>query len=250
MPRENLAFAVAAGSVTGREHVRALRDGQDGYATVATPRLAAVVVTDGCGSSPRSEVGARLGAAWLVRLVEAAFEDVGTEAEASLAAEAVTRGLVARLDATARSLSADGSLDPAPIGEYLLFTFLAAVVTEAVAVVFGVGDGVAWVDGALATIEAGPDNAPPYAAYALLGAVIRPQVVSVRAAADVDAIAIATDGAGVLATEEFARLAADDQLSERPSRLRKRLVVLSDQRRFRDDATVAVVKRRAPRRAS
>ena len=79
-------FSVYTGAVTGREHRRALRDGQDGFAPVVSPRVVGAVVTDGCGSGRTSEVGARLGAAWLARLVETEFAAVEDEALARNAA--------------------------------------------------------------------------------------------------------------------------------------------------------------------
>src|SRR5256885_1414853 len=137
-------FMTMAGSVTGREHRRALRDGQDGFAIVARPRLTAAIVTDGCSSGKMSEVGARLGAAWLAGLVGSSFRACTRGAacaneqracsengqrrmlDLETIAQEVTGQLIARIDATARSISPD--LDPTIVGEMLLFGFLAAVV--------------------------------------------------------------------------------------------------------------------------
>src|SRR6185295_18687753 len=86
------SFVVAAGTVTGRDHLRAKRDGQDGCAIVARPDLVAAIVTDRCSSGTKSEVGARLGAAWIAALVEEHFPGV-TEEAAPLAARKVVTGL-------------------------------------------------------------------------------------------------------------------------------------------------------------
>jgi hypothetical protein len=120
----------------------------------------------------------------------------------------------------------------------LLFGFLAVAVTKEVAIVFGVGDGLASVDGNVTVIDPGPENAPTYAAYALLGARIEPRVLFVGAAS---AIAVATDGVD---EATLAELALDPRYDANPSLLKKRMNVLAEAGRFHDDATVAVVRRR------
>ncbi len=224
---------VAAGSVTGHDHRRAQRDGQDGFATVATPDVIGAVVTDGCSSGRTSEVGARLGAAWIAALVEERLPGVATEDQARAAAQGIVDALVERL----RGLG----LDARAASEMLLFGFLAAAITRDVAIVFGVGDGLALVDGAITVIDPGPDNAPVYPAYALLGTRIEPRVLFVGRAGDVRTLAVATDGVDA---ETLAALAVDPRFDANASLLRKRLVVLSDQGRFPDDATVGLVRRR------
>jgi hypothetical protein len=227
-------LVVAAGSVTGRDHRRAERDGQDGFATLVKPDVVAAVVTDGCSSGRTSEVGARLGAAWIATLVEERFAGVADEDGARIAAKRVVDGLVDRLRDLSTTLGARADI----VGEMLLFGFLAIAVTEHVAIVFGVGDGLASVDGQVTVIDPGPENAPAYPAYALLGAAIEPRVLFVGKA---DCIAVATDGVD---SATLGALAVDPRLDKNGSLLRKRMNVLSDEGRFHDDATVAVVRKR------
>src|SRR3954468_9138579 len=137
-------FAAAAGSVTGREHRRAERDGQDGHALVVADEVVAAIVTDGCSSGRRSEIGARIGAGWLAALIEQRFRCGG---DARAAAEDVCRELLVRLGLLARSLHPAGDVDAARVDEALLFGFLAAVVTPKTTIVFGIGDGIVVVDG-------------------------------------------------------------------------------------------------------
>ncbi|HSO40333.1 MAG TPA: protein phosphatase 2C domain-containing protein [Labilithrix sp.] len=239
-------FAAAAGSVTGREHRRAERDGQDGYGLVATDRVVAAIVTDGCSSGRRSEIGARVGAGWLAALVEQRFAEVRDAQDAVRLAGDVTRELLVRLGLLARSLDAAGDVVAARIDESLLFGFLAAVVTAETTIVFGVGDGIVVVDGEITSIDPGPDNAPPYVAYGLLDAAAAraaPRVHFVGPTAEIDTVAVATDGLAPVAPT-LATLAGDPRYAVNPSLLRKRLVVLSDGGTFSDDATVAVVRRR------
>ena len=227
-------LVVAAGSVTGRDHRRAERDGQDGFATLARPDVVCAVVTDGCSSGRTSEVGARLGAAWIATLVETRFAGSGDEDRARVAAQGVVDALVARL----RDLSATLGSSAQVIGDMLLFGFLAAVVTKDVAIVFGVGDGLASVDGAMTVVDPGPENAPIYPAYALLGAAIEPRIFFVGRA---ECIAVATHGVDEATLGE---LVGDPRLDKNTSLLKKRMNLLAQEGRFHDDATVAIVRRR------
>ncbi len=222
------------GRVTGRDHLRAGRDGQDGYALVETVGLAAAVVTDGCSSGGQSELGARLGARWLAALVVRLFDAAAPVAFAHV----ITRALVAHLRVTARSLSPGRTIDAGIVGDALLFGFLVAVVTAKGAIVFGVGDGVVWVDGTATVIDPGPENAPPYPAYALLGATIAPTIHFHGACRTV---VIATDGAGML-VPQLAALATDPRLFQNRSLLRKRLNVLAKGVHLWDDTTIAIVR--------
>lgn len=248
-------FVALAGGVTGRDHRRAERDGQDGHAVVATDDVVAAVVTDGCSSGRSSEIGARLGAAWIATLVEQRFRGRGRHEggpgdDARAAAAEVADDLLARLEVLARSLDPAGEVSRARVGEALLFGFLAAVVTPAITIVFGIGDGIVLVDGALTVLDPGPENAPPYVAYGLLGTRMttttrtRMRVHFVGPTAGVRLVTVATDGLVPLG-DALATLAADPRYERNPSLLRKRLVVLSDRGTFSDDATVAVVRRRS-----
>jgi hypothetical protein len=259
LPRE---FAAAAGGVTGRAQRSAERDGQDGHAIVIAEEVVAAIVTDGCSSGRGSELGARVGAAWLAALVtqhvappdgrfftsvRAPFRQLHTlcdEEGARDAAEAITQALVVRLGLLARSFDPAGEIDAARVDEALLFGFLAAVVTPMVSFVFGVGDGAFVVDDRVTVLDPGPDNAPPYAAYGLLGADVAPRLHFFRHTANVDRLAVATDGLAPLDPPALLTLVSDPRYGANPSLLRKRLVVLSDGGAFSDDATVAIIQRR------
>ena len=62
-------FEAAAGTIVGTAHLHAGRNGQDGFAIHRRGDVTVAVVTDGCGSSPHSEVGAKIGAAIVARCV-------------------------------------------------------------------------------------------------------------------------------------------------------------------------------------
>lgn len=237
-----LSRVAACGSVTGGEHRRLERDGQDGAALVRSPHVTAAIVTDGCSSGRHAEVGARLGATWLATLVEERFRGVSTGAEAEAAAGRVTRALAKRLRVLARSLGT--TLDPAKIQDLLLFTFLVAAVTDDVAIVFGVGDGMTVVGGRHTVIDPGPQNAPAYLAYTLLegGPAPAARVHFVGPAREARTLAVATDGIEALAPGEIDAIVGDARYAKNPSLLRKRLVVHAREGRFHDDATLGVVQ--------
>ncbi|MCA9591100.1 MAG: protein phosphatase 2C domain-containing protein [Myxococcales bacterium] len=232
----------AVGSVTGADHRRALRDGQDGAALLSADGIAVAVVTDGCGSGAHSEVGARLGARWVAQLALDAFAASDGPARVHAIATDVDDRLARRLGFVARSLSPRGAIDPRVVHDHLLFTYLALVVTSAAVIVFGVGDGVVWVDGRATVLEA-PGDAPDYAAYRLLGQPRPPRVHLAVPRADVRAVAVGTDGLSPLAVAPaLDALVRDPAFARNPSLLRKRLVVLADAGTLRDDATLAVFR--------
>lgn len=157
-------FSVSRAVAQGRDHRRRHRDGQDGAAVAVSALGIGLAVTDGCGSAPHSEVGARLGAAWLAENAPAHLASCPTRDDGALAIE---RGLVGYLGAVATGITADPRRRDAIVQELLLFSFVCGVVTDDRVVVVGRGDGVVVHDGALHVLEPGPGNAPSYIAYDL-----------------------------------------------------------------------------------
>lgn len=271
------------GSVIGREHRRRGRSGQDAAAVVLADGVACAVVCDGCSSGEASEVGARLSARWIAahapRLRRAIDDD-------AVLAEAVVAGLVAHLGRVVDDLAGprldEGAeeLDRARsgvVGSMLLATALVALVDtreDGRALVFGVGDGALYAGGETRLLDtevarlsegAGGGGAPAYPAYRLLAAGalalddprwLAPRVHFTARAADVDVLAIATDGAADLEAQRgaslrdgsrvdgLAELASDPRLAKNPSLLGKRLYALGEVHgRLADDTTIAVLAR-------
>jgi hypothetical protein len=138
-----------------------------------------------------------------------------------------------------------------------LFTFLVLAVGPKRAFVIGVGDGVVSLNGLVATLDPGPNNAPPYLAYGLLGPAPQPVVHVDVASEDVRSITIATDGALELEQRKHEPLVAGDVQRgleqfeteavylRNPSLLQKRLVVIGERNgRLHDDTTLALVRRK------
>lgn len=219
------AFAIAGGRVTGRAHQRLGHGCQDSMTWYATAGALVAVVTDGCGSSQHSEVGARLGArllaAALVRRLDGAATPAASPARAPgdapgdtadhTPADALDGALVAaacddmlaHLRVLARAMGGDLART---VSEHFLFTVVGAVLTPARTLVFAIGDGIVAINGAVHVIGPFPGNCPPYPGYGLLEPddragrpAARPVALSFLATeptAAIHSILLATDGAG------------------------------------------------------
>jgi hypothetical protein len=245
-------FLLRAGTVTGREHLRLGRNNQDGAAVLEKDGFAVAVVTDGCGSGPSSEVGARLGARFLARRILTEARRNGLTSELPTR---VCEALVSFLFTVARGLDVEGEGLSDDVAQQLLFTFQCAVMDGERALVFGVGDGVVAVDGAVTTLDAGPDNAPSYLAYRLVPQSALPNDFRALAATlpvvhhfgPARTVALATDGLSCAAPELLA-LAEDTAVWRNAFLLGRRLNVLAARpgAGLADDATVALLKRAQP----
>ena len=106
--------------------------------------------------------------------------------------------------------------------------------------IFTCGDGLVSVNGDPQAI--GPEEAPPYLGYALLGG---EGVFTVRRrlpASGLDSLALGTDGALDL-LPRLDELSRDERVFRNPDGLRRRLVLLGRQGLFADDATLVLLRR-------
>lgn len=250
-------FTCVGGLVQGRDHRRMLRDGQDGLAAREGEHGLGLAVTDGCGSASHSEVGARLGAAWLAARAPAVLEE-----HPSTFAEELSNGLSRFLETVVREL--EGTRDRVTIvGEMFLFSFVCAVVTSERVIVVGRGDGLVEHNATRTCLTAGDDNAPDYLGYELT----LPRERSARAPSsrpaterdtrgthvlvdartdDLRSLVLATDGLFPLADrpDELAALRDGALAAKSPAWLVRRLRVLADRGPLRDDAAVIALGRR------
>ncbi len=187
-------FDVAAGSVTGRDHVLAGRNNQDAYHWACLPHTVMAVVCDGCGSGKHSEVGAQMGARLIVAAMTRALPG-----PSHTFWHCVRHDALAQLRRLAEQMG--GSLTYT-VQDYLLFTVVGVLVTPSSAFCFSLGDGVMVVNSDLIPLGPFPENAPPYLAYALLDAQnCRPSALSrgfqmqrVLPTTAVQSIVLGTDG--------------------------------------------------------
>jgi hypothetical protein len=210
---------VAAGSVAGRAHRRMSRPNQDAVAWVRTRDAVVMVVCDGCGGAPRSEVGAALGARLWSRALAERLE-AGAPADAELF-EAAGADVIVHLTALAAAMAPD------PTGvviDHFMFTSLAAVITPETIAVHAVGDGVIALGDAVQVVGPFPENQPPYLAQALVGK-RPPGITWIADPREIDRVAIATDGAGQLPC--IGDLAADI-VFRNPAALTRKLALLAE----------------------
>jgi len=235
----NADILVSAGTVPGREHTRLSRNNQDGLAIRAHNNRLVAVITDGCSSGTFSEVGARLGAAWLA--------DAALHTDSPAAA---LDTLLTRLD----TLAPTGDARVPFVADYLLFTALVAIVTPDRALIYGLGDGLCAIrtptGAALSALDAGPDNAPPYLGYRLLDPTALARfdgelspVVHSDGPADFDALLIGSDGLSDLPPEALLDLLTAPAHGRNASLLQKRLNALGPRKGQLPDDTTAVLLR-------
>lgn len=260
-PAMDRLFAVAAGRVTGRAHQRLGHGCQDGLAWYAAADAVVAVVTDGCGSSQYSEVGARLGARLLVAaLAKELGCQLGCEPgrasgrpgapgatpeatpEATIDALLVQRACSDVLDHLRVLARAMGGDLAHTVSEHFLFTIVGAVVTPARTLVFALGDGIIAINGAVHVIGPFPGNCPPYLGYRLLdpGATTELSFQAVEPTAAIDSLLLATDGAGEILAHAgralpgraepagpLAQFWTDDGYFRNPDAVRRRLWLMS-----------------------
>ena len=186
-------FEVAAGSIAGRDHVRAGRNNQDALAVVVSAEAVVAVVCDGCGSGRASELGARAGARLVAEAIRGVVQGDVPAGDPRFWAR-VRHQLLARLAALAEAMGGDLART---VHDHFLFTVVAAVVTREVTAVAAVGDGAFALDGELRALGPFADNAPPYPGYALLDAAAPATRFAIHHVVPTDAVRsllVATDG--------------------------------------------------------
>lgn len=234
MSSDLLPFRFAAATIAGASHVQAGRNNQDAYALCFSPNGYAAVVCDGCGSQPRSEVGAQLGADLLAAQLIARAQ----KQELASAVREATDAVVEQLRTLAATFDAERE---EWIESRMLFTVVGAVANRTHTAVFAFGDGVVAVNGEVTRLGPFEDNAPPYLSYRLLDAKIEPSFVDVRATADVRGIALGTDGLAELG--DLGQLVAEDAFFLNRDSLRRKLWQRRKAGDVSDDATAILIRR-------
>ncbi|MDG2990700.1 protein phosphatase 2C domain-containing protein [Candidatus Synechococcus calcipolaris G9] len=259
----NRLFELAAGTVIGRSHRHLGRNNQDAYAIDLSPNRAIAIVCDGCGSSPHSEVGAKLGTRLVLSALKRALD--GGQLEFSpdfwqdLRQELLTQ-LQQMISAMGNSLTV--------MRDYFLFTIVGAVLTPDQTAIFSLGDGVVILNEEVILKGSVVDNCPPFLAYGLVPTLERDANVQfqviVRPTATVNTLVLGSDGVKDLAPAgsilpAMAALAEDPRIFQNPDRLRRYLAqcnreiihpdwdnqVLDRQGgRLEDDTTLVLIRRK------
>lgn len=270
-----IPFEIAGGSVTGRAHVTAGRNNQDAFCWASDADGLVAVVCDGCGSGPRSEVGAQVGARLLA---QAAIRLHHSTLDVADLLEQVRQDVLASIRLLARAMSVDAtsaSGTPSTAGfartvtDYFLFTIVGVLVTTGSATTFSLGDGLVVINGDRTQLGPFANNEPPYLGYALLSrAGVRGdsedlsfKIHRSMAANEIQSIVLGTDGAVDFeaiaerplqgreeAVRSLSQFWSDDRYFKNADMVRRRLAVLNRGPRgghLSDDTTLVVVRRKA-----
>ena len=203
-------FEIAGGTIPGGDHLQrgnllVGKNNQDALCTHQDARVTIAVVSDGCGSQPRSEVGSNV-ASQLLRssLIRqwarhAAMAKGNFEKALPLVLEATRQDVLAHLRILSQAIAGDGSFSQA-ICDNFLFTLVGALITEHGAGFFTIGDGLIIVNGEVNRVGPFEKNEPPYISYALLNTrwkdeELRFTVHKVLPVAELQSFLIGSDGA-------------------------------------------------------
>lgn len=188
-------ITIASASVMGRDHIAFSKNNQDSFASWVSEDHSAGfgIVSDGCGSGKRSEVGAALTSAFLSRRLK---ENLHLNRGRFTVEQMVTMSLDG-LKWSFKSI-VDECLYSQPFGEpgefistHLLATAVGFCYCDNDGVVFQYGDGIFVLDEEI--IETDQDNTPAYPAYELCGGA-RNVLIRKFVPSQTSKIAVATDG--------------------------------------------------------
>ncbi len=202
-------FEFASGTVQGTDHVRAGKNNQDAFYLRQTANHTVAVVCDGCSSGKHSEAGANFGALLVSHVIERQLT-ICEAAKQLLNWSWIRREVVEELYKWAKSMGAvkaDGSVSSTFVNSYLLFTCVAAVITDDYAEFVTVGDGVIIVNGETVPVGTFENNAPPYLAYGLMKTSMPADMLEFKVhktllTAELQSFLIGSDGVGSLIAAE------------------------------------------------
>lgn len=274
-------FEVAAGSIVGRDHLRPFgwRNNQDSF-TIRTAEDAIVaVVTDGCGSEAKSEVGAAIGANLVA---EAVLEECHSLVFGGGFPDLlfwVRQRVLKGIGFLAKAMNVGNFKQT--IYDHFLFTVNGVLVTQWGTALFAVGDGVQFANGERIPLGPFENNTPPYLAYTALAAPGSQdptngfKITMVLSTKAVQSLLIGTDGVEHLVAAESECLPGRSELIgpisqfwlenryfENPDMVRRRLALIQNEHlavdwrertiyrtpgRLPDDTTLIAIRRKPTR---
>lgn len=162
-------FKVAGGSVIGARHLSKGKNNQDSFHIQKNNDTIVAVVTDGCGSSKNSEVGAKIGAQNTVKIINSYLKQYVENRSAwkqdGAVWENINYDIVKNISNSVNQIKG-GHVDV--LMDYFLFTIIGFIITDDLTYIFNIGDG-AWIEnGNINKIGPFPGNAPPFIGYACL----------------------------------------------------------------------------------
>jgi serine/threonine protein phosphatase PrpC len=177
-------FRLTEALVAGEAHRGLWRNNQDALKVIRERDFIAGVVCDGCGSSPESEVGARITARYTANFCRKNFPR-GAFSESML-----REGIYELYRMMAREIAPDDTAHF--IEETLMCTIVGFLITPALTTVFSSGDGVWCVNYEWKEID--QNNHPEFLAYKLSRGIDFPFSVKQYETDAVERILVSTDG--------------------------------------------------------
>lgn len=230
-----MGLRIRGGSVIGRQHYLAKKNRQDSFAIGQSQNhwgdIYVGVVSDGCGSTKASEVGANLISNFAVNyLLRQPFSFVSLPTRLELLESALVHFLE-------QFSQGHYALGKSFVGEHLLATMLGFVAQGTKMIIFSSGDGYIFLNDHCLEID--EENRPSYFAYNLLlpETSIRLNQIEVDLS-QAKRVAIATDGFEPELINNFWG-------KENPAGVQCALNIFSQKRHFSDDATLITVEKTA-----
>ncbi|MBX7138053.1 MAG: protein phosphatase 2C domain-containing protein [Oligoflexia bacterium] len=284
-----LGFEFAGGSIPGRDHlgrsdILVGRNNQDALLWQDFGDSAVAVVCDGCGSSPHSEVGAKILARLVISAVRSQYlclPRVTAAARQALPAddfwEAVRNEALANLRILVLELAGASDQFERTVRDYCLSTVVGVLLCPEGAALFSIGDGIIALNGEILELGPFPNNEPPYLAYGLLSRTHAPRfmVRNIAPLESIDSLLIGTDGVSAFLTVADRRLPGkkeaagplqqfwtESKFFRNPDAVRRRLALMNSEVRWaapdtgrpeidlgllRDDTTLVVARRALPK---
>lgn len=261
-------WQIAGGSVTGTMHLNPIKFGnnQDAFYWIETRDMIIAVVSDGCGSSLDSEVGAKIGSKLFAQRTQYWMEKWGLdvshrdimELREEFMWELIRTDVVAELKDVAIGM---GPSLHRTIKDSFLFTVVGVVLTNQVFVLFTIGDGFAAKNGREEPLIEYPGDAPPYMMYApIMDKLMNPPPESCEVAIHeicptgiVENIAIGSDGVGKyllpVLDGDLSEFWREDKYFNNPDQVRRRLALINKTNfvkvrgPLKDDTTLVVIRR-------
>lgn len=234
MPEQRVV-TLASGSVMGRDHIAFSKNNQDSHTFWVSPDYPAGfgIVSDGCGSGKKSEVGSSLTASFLRRRFQEAFHF----SRDSVALDYILRICLDGLKWTFKTmldecLHSEPFADPGEfVSTHLLATIVGFCYYKDEGLVFQYGDGIFAIGDEV--IETDQNNTPNYFAYELRGAT---RAVTLRKfnLNEVNRVAVATDG--------FKPSLFPEVFEHKGNGLQRWMNIRRNSGDFRDDSTIVTAK--------
>ncbi|OHD27996.1 MAG: hypothetical protein A2086_13995 [Spirochaetes bacterium GWD1_27_9] len=151
---------VSCGSIIGYDHILMNKVNQDSYSLLRNENVIIAVVSDGCGSSPFSEVGSKIGSKIATKTIYDFYKEYEGVIDDSFLIN-IKNEILQKLSAVINSM---GHLYSEIIRDYFLFTICVAIINKNEVIYFSFGDGVFILNDFVTSLKF-ENNAPPYITY-------------------------------------------------------------------------------------